>query len=1406
MTDAATPSLPDPTREPDVPPAVVPPDDAANAASETAGETGSADSRPGRAVRLVRALGRVVRAVFVLVVALGGAAIVAGLSVDLGPSLRARAETLGSRQIQRPLHIGRLSVRLLTGDFEIEDLLIEGLTPADKPFFRGKKVVFDIPWWSVVRRDLLVRSVELSDWQMFVETVPGGQHNFPRLTSGAPRTGRRIITTTVQFVKASTGSFTYEDRDGSEWSVVAPNIDITVNKLTDYRGHVSFSDGVVKILSYVPMQASMRTGFTIDRGHITFEGMRLSTDGAESTIAGDVDMGNWPEQTHRVASVVQLPRMREIFWADRTFSLAGESSFDGTFHLFKGGHELAGTFASTQAGLNTLRFDELGGALRWTSDRFVVSDAHAGFYGGRLDLRYDMSNLGKPTPGRALFETDYHGVELARLTEALEFEGLRLAGQATGRNVLNWELGNFADKHGDGAVTVSPPPGTWLLPRDISDASLGAVTRERPVPTAFDRTPFRAPLPVGGELRYRYSPEWIDVEPSVMATPRTFVSFAGRTAYGERSLMPFQVISGDWQESDRVLAAIMTVVGARTNAIPVGGYGRFDGVMLNAFRRPRIEGRFTGQDMVAWDVVWGDIEAGVTIENSYAEVENGIVLDGDSRIDASGKFSLGYPRADGGEQIDSRIRVSKRPVVDLRHAFELDDYDFNGTLSGEFHVYGDYQGPLGFGRVLVESGISYGETFDVVESGVRLEGKGVRLDSIVGKKASGELTGVAYVGFDGSYSFESSARRIPVESLKLLEGTTTVPLTGLVRFSAFGNGVFETPRYEVRGAIDDLFLGDEGVGQVTGRLGVRGDIVTIEQLDIASPRLSASGTGRIDFTTRSDADLTFRFSDASLDPYARVYQPRLSPFTTAVASGTLRVNGDLENTAALRASAVVELLDLRLFDYRLRNEGPLRLTVDQGVARIEQMIVVGEGTRLDIAGNARLSDERLDISASGDANLSILQGLLRDIRSTGEARLRATLGGTASAPVLNGALSVTGGRIRHFALPHSIEDLNGAIEFNAGGASFEGLSGKLGGGEVVFGGSVLFAGAFPDEFGLTATGRGLRLRYPEGFRSVIDADLSLRGKVDAPVLSGSVLVKDAVWVRTFDTSGAGVFNFSSPGPQSTAGPGAPAEESRFPVRFDIRLEAPSTLRIENSATRLVSSASLTLAGTYERPVLFGRADIDRGDILFEGHRYVVTRGAIDFANPTKIEPIFDIEAETRTRIPGETYRVTFRISGTAERLGFQLTSDPPLPVVDILALLFGDTRSTDDVELRALRTPELIESDLVMARAARLLASPLSSGVGRVVEQALGVDAVQIAPSLGDITSLQASRLNPGARLTLSKRISSRMLLTLSRTLTSSSPEQVILLEYNQSDRLSWILTQNEDRTYAIDVRVRRVF
>ena len=67
---------------------------------------------------------RVVRYVslcLMIIVALLAAAIVTSVTIDLGPVVRARAEDAGSKYIERPLHIGALKIRLLTGQVLVED-------------------------------------------------------------------------------------------------------------------------------------------------------------------------------------------------------------------------------------------------------------------------------------------------------------------------------------------------------------------------------------------------------------------------------------------------------------------------------------------------------------------------------------------------------------------------------------------------------------------------------------------------------------------------------------------------------------------------------------------------------------------------------------------------------------------------------------------------------------------------------------------------------------------------------------------------------------------------------------------------------------------------------------------------------------------------------------------------------------------------------------------------------------------------------------------------------------------------------------------------------------------------------------------------------------------------------------
>lgn len=1358
--------------------------------------TDGTPARPTRSRSLGRAAWLTSKGVLALVVAVLAAGLVSVMAVDLGSALRAKAEQEGSKLIRRPLHIGSLSVRLISGSFVLEDIVIEGLTPESRPFLRAQTISVDLPWWSIVTGELLIEEVAMRDWTMVIETFPDGRHNFPHIPRPAPSTGPRRFVTTLRQFQGTGGNVQYTDH-GLPWSIDTGPLEVTIAKADRYRGTLAFRDGDIRIQQYEPMWAHMQGSFFIDGGLLTLERLAIQTDGATTTGGGVVDMGRWPAQEYQLASDIDLSRMRELFFAGRDFSLSGQARFDGTFELGRDFRELKGRFESREAGLNDYRFGDLRGAVVWDRDSLDVIDTSSAFLGGELDLTYRMAPLGGPAPSRQRLETHYRDVDLAALSDTVVLDGMRLQGRATGRNLLEFPTGRFDQRTGDGELQVDGPEGLPMQSRELTGLR-APPSRE----AALDRDAPLGVVPVSGEVRYGYDGTWLRISRGYAATPETYVDFSGETAYGSQSAIQFHVTSRDWQESDRLLAGIMTAVGARTRPIEVGGTGSFDGRLVGAFSDPRIEGQFDGDDLAAWKVLWGRARGALVVEDGFVDIRDAEVERNDGRMVVNGRFSLGFPRRDGGEEIDARIQTLAWPVVDLRRAFGIEDYPVDGALSGDFHVYGKYLTPYGFGRMTIANGTAYSEAFDTATAALRFEGEGVRLDAIEMSKGPGRVTGAAHIGWAGTYSFAVDGQNIAVDTIRVMtfEG---VPLTGRLRFGASGSGRFEAPRYEMRLAIDDFYLADEGIGQVTGRVAIRDGQLFIEQLEAASSRLAMSGAGRINLDDDdSDAELTFTLANTSLDPYLRVFAPDVSPFASMVGSGTMRLVGPLARQEQLRGDIRLDTLQVRLFDYAIANDGPLRITLAQQRVAIDRLRLVGEGTSIDVAGGARLDTEEVSIRVLGDANLGLLQGFLRDIRASGAAEVQAEMSGTFAAPELAGTALITDGRLRYGALPHSVDAISGLVRFDTTGASLDGITGRLGGGPVRFGGRVTFEGLAPTVFNLTATGYEMRLRYPEGIRSIIDADLALRGPVSLPTLSGTVDVRDALLSRTIDTTGAGMFG------GGTAPVPAPAltTDSDFPLRFDVRITAPSTFRVENNATRLVSRADLTLRGTYDRPQLFGRAEIERGEVFFEGKRYTVTRGAIDFSNPTRIEPFFDIEAETRAQVPGQIYRVVFRVSGTPDRFVFDLNSDPPLSSVDILALLFGDVRDPQNAELRALRTPNQTEQDLIAARAARLLASPISANVGRVAEQALGVDSVQITPSLGDFSSQQSSRLNPGARLTIGKRISERLYLSYTQLLTSSQRDQLILVEFTQSDRLSWIVSQNEDDTYAIDVRVRHVF
>ena len=183
---------------------------------------------------------------------------------------------------------------------------------------------------------------------------------------------------------------------------------------------------------------------------------------------------------------------------------------------------------------------------------------------------------------------------------------------------------------------------------------------------------------------------------------------------------------------------------------------------------------------------------------------------------------------------------------------------------------------------------------------------------------------------------------------------------------------------------------------------------------------------------------------------------------------------------------------------------------------------------------------------------------------------------------------------------------------------------------------------------------------------------------------------------------------------------------------------------------------------------------------------------MNFYNPTKIEPIIDLDLETRTR--GIVVDVTF--SGPLNKLNFSYRSDPPLETNEIISLLaVGRTPATGG---GLAPTQNAFAPAGVSTGNNTLLGQAFAPPSGRL-QRFFGVSHIKIDPQLTDITSV------PQARLTLEQQVSPDVTLTYITNLARTD-QQIVRIEWDLSKRWSVVALRDENGAFGIDFQVRKRF
>jgi hypothetical protein len=1265
----------------------------------------------------------------------------------------------------RPVHVESLRVRLATAELELRGLRVDGPAPEEPPFLEVPLARIR-PSFAPLRGDRLVLSrLRLEGLRLRIHAFPApplgpGGDDIPKLRGGGGRGGLQVSIQRLVIV-------------GGEFLLNHERVPLDVD-LPDFRGrlagrpegglagHVSFGPGRLKMGAAPELPVGTEIDVVVHRGVVDVQGARLVAEQTDLAYHGRIRLSGRPQGQLSLEGQVDLAVLeRHVFRSG--LGLQGRARWQGLLSIDGSRLRIEGRMEGTSGAFMGVAVPRFAGGLSYDgTSGLILRDLDVAALGGEARLAIDVPPTATGRP-----------VHIRGPVRAVDGEGIL-------RMIFGWGvLGLGTAATGD--VDVSWPKGKNRL----LSGTIGVDLAER----ADGR------YPLSGRLDWRAEDGRQTYERAVVRGPGMRGRVGGEVDALDRARLEVEGETEDLAATETVLTRVRRALG-NAEAQPAGftGSGTFRGLWRGTVDWPVFEGRFEGRNIGYLGVDWGRAAWTGTFDTAAEAVlcRPLILHKGAGEIVWDGRAEVGWFGL--RDAVEGRARVSAWPVEDLVKFMEW-DVVATGLVTGEATVRGRRSAPEGEAGGTARRGRYYAVPYDEARIESRWKGRVAEVTRGEVRVGGGSLTFRGSVTDDGVYDGVGEMDAVDLGAL------APPPAPG----AAFGGrlsgrlemqGTLTRPRLRASLVSPRLFVGDEGIGALEARLSGSGDGRVAIDGRCRSARVDVSLSGAVGALPPYAVDLTLSARGTSLDPFLRAVQPALPAALALVASGEVRVRGPLAAPAEIRAEAVVPDLQLLLPDFPIRAREPVRLGFAGGRLELQAFRLAGEGTDLAIKGGADLlGTGPLAISARGRADLRGLSLVTRRLRGSGAANLAVEVSGTRAAPRVVGTLELEGAGLRVRGFPHGVEDVRGRVRFTEQAAELEDVRGTLAGGQLTVEGQAAYAGGRLTSYDIRPTGRALALRYPEGLRSLIDAQLRLFGDGAKQWITGSIDLRQALYTKRYDVASELL------GARRTLPVAADASPDEG-ARLDLRVRAPGTVRIDNNLATLTVSADLALQGTTRAPLVTGRAEIDRGRLYFQGRTYTVQRGVLDFVNPQRLDPLFDIEADTRIR----SYRVTLRVSGTLERVTPTLTSDPPLSSLQILALLAGQ----DESEVANLTQTEARQkqASLAAAGAATLAAGRLSESMGleREAERLFGLNRFSIDPSL-----LRGAGTTPTARVTVGKRITPDLNVLYSQDLRGTE-ERILALEYTLSDRLSLLLTRTDpgtaktgvERGWAFDVRIRQ--
>jgi len=1309
--------------------------------------------RPGRLRRwLLRPLGWGIATVAVLIFLLQ-------LFLDTRHArnwIRETLEEVLTERLEREVTIGEIEFQLLPLEVQIWDGTVGGLEPDDPAFLEIPWGAVDASLFALQHRDVRLRRIRVERPVIRFQYFESGRHNVLdfRRKNSRPRRWDYFIDR-LEVEKA----LIVLDQERIELSLSGDALRGEFRGLGEMHleGRAMAQRIEVRLRDAEPQAVSLAATLGFTRGR--FELLEAQISNSELDALGSGYCVWTPGQrAGRKCSFELEGETRGSLLSSLGYfrDLEGPVAFDGTLDWRPDAVGWRSRMRSPELLAWNRRLRELEGVL--SADRYGLRFEleKARYAGGTLsgEIGYEAREDGQPID----VDLDFDGLELDALLEDQEIPVEGLGARLGGR--LRYRFDRLEPRRGDGQGEIALEP----------DPEKG--------------------LPLSGAFPVRIDAGVVVTESLAARSARQSLLAGGfYDLERQRGLYDYEIASADVVELSELFPFTPDY---RREALwlPRAGEGELEGTLYLEPGTSSADVRFDLEKVrtLSLDVprASGSLHAATDAVETLQMTLGG---EGEALL-VTGRVPYDLETDERG--LDLVVNSSGWPIASLR-AWMPFQIPLDGAVSGRLDLHMDAAGHHGRMRATASPATFAGLPLDALEAQLDWSDQSVRVGRLAAEAEAGRLAG------GGTLDWATGALELHLESPSLELGGRPLDrylprpdLSGLATVTLQVAGTLEKPRLDLEIGVPRLALGGERLPTGASRLALDWDGERLNAHGRLLDAVSFQGGGRLD---RERADLSFVLAATDLAELVSLAFEEPPARVAGSFNGRLSVSGELGGESSPTVELELGRLQLELLERQLENLEPVRLILDEQAAVLESLYLgeAATGTEIFLGGEVGYGPGTpLDLRLQSSLDASWLQVRFPDLQVEGKFDLLARVGGTLEAPYLDGQGELRPSRaMMPSRFPHSLEALEGLFLFYPDQVVIDHLRADLAGGRIDAAGElVLPRGETPADYRLQVQGRGLRLRYPEGWAVYGDTELSITSVEEGTRVAGRADLDEIQYLQDvpvgFEQILEGFF-------QRQRLEVDEADEMLSAVLLNIDVSAPGALAVRNNLAQLRGSADLSVRGTLARPVIYGAVEVDPGGQLTYGSTdYEVERGRLNFTDPYSIAPEIDLVATTRVR----DFEITLTLAGSLDRMEASFASEPPLPAHEVFQVLA--TGSDENVGPAVARRQEELGSEQSMS-AATFLYGQAASVIGDRVSNLFGLDKFRIDPLTGSGDDLST------ARVTVGKRVSKDLFITYSVD-PSSTEEQRLRVEWQVSDGFLVVLTQNGDNTYSADARWERSF